>query len=804
MRHARRFKHARWLLPAVLCFAGHGLLAQSTTQPAVEGALVAMEFPAEGIELKTLVDIVTKRLHIPILYDESINGKRIVLRVPVNVPESSLLSVLQSAMRMKQMALIDADQPGWKQVVAAPNLAAVAKPTAIGAVPEPGMAITQVLTLRHTDPARLIEAIRPLLTIPGGNAQVLSGQRALIVSDYPTVMKRIAEMIALLDTEGAAAAVQFVPLKQAEATAIAPIATALITTKDTYQFGAAGTGILLSPDDRVNQLVVVAPADRMKEIVALIQGLDQPIDLPTKVYHFKSISPERIDKLMKNLLGGTAAKRSYQASVDRESQSLIVSASPEIHARLEAMTKELDIAVPESQSPIRFYKLKNTKAADVLSTISGLYGQSGNAGSANGLDFDQNPNDPRPANGPVPTNPAGVPPPVSSNGVNPPQPTGSAPALANIPANANFIPAQQSRSLTSLQRPSGDSASTGMGTKGDSRYGYNPSRAASGDLLGEGGNSGTAVHASNATVAADLNTNSIIVIAPPAVQIGYAELIKRLDQRRPQVQVECTIVTLDTSDGSSFAVDISKLGGVGASKLLTFSSFGVAGLNVSSGTLTPTAATGGTAALLNPGIADVVIRALSTHTRARLVSAPQLLVNDNGKGKLVSVNQQPFAEILDTASSQSRTGLGGQAEAGTTISIEPHISEDDYLQLAYSVELSSFTGTATAGLPPPSQKNTIDSTVTIPDGYTIVVGGLNQKNFTSVLNSLPIIDQIPIINLLFGSRSVQHTDTTLFVFIRPIILRNDKFDDLKYLSDLKTRSASLPGPYPVSEPIPIK
>ncbi len=801
MRHAPKVQHVRWVLTAVLFFVSRVLLAQTTTQPAVDGAPVTMEFPADGIELKTLVDIVTKRLHIPILYDESLKG-RIVVRVPVNVPESSLLSVLQSALRMKQLALIDADQPGWKQVVAAPILAAVAKPTAIGAIPEPGTPITQILTLRHNDPARLVEAIRPLLTNPGGNVQALTGQRALIVSDYPTVMKRIAEMITLLDTEGAAADVQFVPLKQAEATAIAPIATALITTKDTYQFGAAGTGILISPDDRVNQLVVVAPAERMKEIISLIQGLDRPIDLPTKVYHLKSISPERVDKLMKNLLGGTAAKRSYQASIDRESQSLIVSASPEIHLRLEAMMKELDIAVPESQSPIRFYKLKNTKAADVLATISGLYGQSGNSANSGSVEFDQ---EPRPANQSMPNTSGGnVPPPVNSNPANTSSPVGSTAITPNVPANSNFTPPQQPRNLTSLQRPSGDSSNPNLGTNSDSRYGYNPSRAVSGDLLGGGGSSAMAVHASNATVAADLNTNSIIVIAPPPVQTSYAELIKRLDQRRPQVQVECTIVTLDTSDGSSFAVDISKLGGVGASKLLTFSSFGVAGLNVSSGTLTPTAGTGGTVALLNPGIADVVIRALSTHTRARLVSAPQILVNDNGKGKLVSVNQQPFAEILDTASSQSRTGLGGQAEAGTTISVEPHISEDDYLQLAYSVELSSFTGAATAGLPPPSQKNTIDSTVTIPDGYTIVVGGLNQKNFTSVLNSLPIIDQIPILNLLFGSRSVQHTDTTLFVFIRPIILRNDKFDDLKYLSDIKTRSASLPGPYPVSEPIPIK
>ena len=768
----------------------------------MEGAPVSMEFPADGIELKTLVDIVTKRLHIPILYDETVNNKRIMVRVPVSVPESALLGVLQSALRMKQMALVDAEQPGWKQIVPVLNLAAVAKPLAVGAVPtDPGTAITQVLPLRHTDPARLIEAIRPLLTAPGGNVQALTGQKALIVSDYPSVIKRVGEMIALLDAEGASVEVQFVPLKQAEATAIAPIATALITTKDTYQFGAGATGILLSPDDRLNQLVVIAPADRMKEIVSLIHGLDRPIDLPTKVYHFKSIVPERVDKLMKNQLGASA-KRTYQATVDRESQSLIVSATPEIHARIEAMAKELDIALPESQSPIRFYKLKNTKAADVLATISSIYSQAGGNNSSGNLDFDQTTGEPRSIGGTTTTTTGNNPGPLNPTGMNGLPINGATNGnVPNAQPNSNFTPPQQPRNLSSLQRPSGEM--TNLGGAAESRYGYNPSRAVSGELLGETGTQ-QAVHAPNATVAADLNTNSIIVIAPPGIQTGYAELIKRLDQRRPQVQIECTIVTLDTSDGANFAIDIGKLGGIGASKLLTFSSFGVAGVNINAGTLSPVATTGGTAALLNPGIADVVIRALSTHSRARLVSAPQILVNDNGKGKLQSVSQQPFAEILDTASTQSRTGLGGQASAGTTITVEPHISQDDYMQLAYSVELSSFTGTATAGLPPPSQKNTIDSTVTIPDGYTIVVGGLNQKNFTSVLQSLPIIDQIPIINLLFGSRSVQHSETTLFVFIKPIILRDDKFDDLKYLSDLKTRSAGLAGPYPVNEPIPIK
>ena len=180
------------------------------------------------------------------------------------------------------------------------------------------------------------------------------------------------------------------------------------------------------------------------------------------------------------------------------------------------------------------------------------------------------------------------------------------------------------------------------------------------------------------------------------------------------------------------------------------------------------------------------------------------LVNDNGKGKLQSVSQEPFAEILDTSATQSRTGLGGLAQAGTTISVEPHISESDYMQLSYSIELSNFTGNGSAGLPPPSQKNSIDSTVTIPDGNTIVVGGLRVKNFREAKDTIPFIGKIPVVELLFGTRSTAKQDVTLFVFIRPVILRDDRFGDLKFLSEKAMRDVDVSGQYPKSSPIPIR
>jgi type II secretory pathway component GspD/PulD (secretin) len=69
------------------------------------------------------------------------------------------------------------------------------------------------------------------------------------------------------------------------------------------------------------------------------------------------------------------------------------------------------------------------------------------------------------------------------------------------------------------------------------------------------------------------------------------------------------------------------------------------------------------------------------------------------------------------------------------------------------------------------------------------------------------VDQVPLLKYLFGTRSRNMSDTTLFVFIRPLILRDDKFEDLKYLSNRAAGVVSLGGgrgDFPASEPIPMR
>ncbi|MEL6498011.1 MAG: secretin N-terminal domain-containing protein [Planctomycetota bacterium] len=302
-------------------------------------------------------------------------------------------------------------------------------------------------------------------------------------------------------------------------------------------------------------------------------------------------------------------------------------------------------------------------------------------------------------------------------------------------------------------------------------------------------------------VAADPNTNSLIVVGGPSVQAVYAGLIERLDVRRPQVMIEVTLVLLDTSDSFSLGIEIGGNAG-GNPEFISFSAFGVGNTDTSSGSITIPSepALGFTGAILAPDIADVVVSALKTVGRARIVASPKLLVNDNADGTLSSTSQEPFNSV-NASDTVSTTSFGGFVDAGTTIAISPRISNGDHLALDYSVELSSFTGERIADLPPPRVLNSIESSVTLPNGYTVVTGGLESSNNSDSSNRVPLLGDIPILGRLFRSDQESDSETTLFVFIRPTILRDDRFADLRYLSEQDVEAAGLPPDVPQSGPV---
>ena len=802
----------------------------ATTNPS-EKDMIQLNFP-EKMEVKLLIEYVSKRLKMNIHYDPSIGQKQVTVISPTMIPKDSLPGLLQSVLKMAGLMLVDDDQPGWKRVVPNQDLQSITKNIQQNSEllqdASATTAITQVFQLSHIDADTVEKTIKPFLSKPGGNVFLLPDSNILIATDYAANLRRISSLITLMDVPGRTVNVKFIPVKHRDAASLATLVTSLLDQKQSVASpnGKKATKtITLTPEPVTNQIALIAAKGDDAEVLNLLKILDVPtqtiiqtysfdytspervskllpsligkeaekqirmvtdaetrsliVDAPpnvherilslkkqldvapasqTRNYQFLYISPKRVEKLAKDLIEDPGTQKLYKSTIDEESGLLIVTAPQSVHERIDSLKHRLDIpGTSEQLSNIRSYKLLNSTAADVLAIIKAI--DSGETSLANMIGQQQTEDKVKKA--------------LQQNKFTGPNQSPSETPTTELPTPPSYTPTKPE--LSSVKKaPQTQPPGLSLTTK---------------------------TH--DAVVTADPNTNTIIVVAPPAIQSIYQRLIGILDKRRPQVMVEVTMLTLDTSNNFSIGVDLSRLSTGGSNEILTFSSFGLSQVDVNTGQLTIIPGAGFNGSLLSPDSINAVIKALSTDGRTTVLAAPRILVNDNASASLSSVAESPYTSI-NASDTVATTSFAGYATAGATLTITPHISEGDHIQLEYTITLNSFTGDSDNGVPPPRQTNTLNSNVTVPDGFAVIVGGLTRKDNEFSASRVPGLGHLPGIEYLFSNRTKTDRKSTLFVFIRPVILRDDKFEDLKYISERDLQLAELPSNYPNSDPIIMK
>ncbi len=88
-----------------------------------------------------------------------------------------------------------------------------------------------------------------------------------------------------------------------------------------------------------------------------------------------------------------------------------------------------------------------------------------------------------------------------------------------------------------------------------------------------------------------------------------------------------------------------------------------------------------------------------------------------------------------------------------------------------------------------TNKRSIESTILVNNGQTIVLGGLMQDKSGDGTNKVPIAGDIPVIGSLFRYKTKNHNKTNLMIFMRPTIVRSAEdttrlsIDRYRYLID---------------------
>ena len=272
------------------------------------------------------------------------------------------------------------------------------------------------------------------------------------------------------------------------------------------------------------------------------------------------------------------------------------------------------------------------------------------------------------------------------------------------------------------------------------------------------------------------------------------EIIKILDKRLPSVLVEAILIQVNVDDSLDLGVSLQ-----GDTKITTDPTnprrvSGVSPFSLGAIARTGNLVTGSGAvvAFFDDDAVFATLEALQEEGKSRIVSRPRILVNDNETGTIDSKQKKPTTKTtLPLGSDTPIIEFAGYVEAGTTLTISPHIgsNESNSLQLEIRLDVDSFEGEGSENIPPPQSTNSIETFVTVPDGMTIILGGLIREVDAVRVRKVPFFGDLPLIGAAFRSTVRSKDRGVLYVFIKAHIVGREGLDeDFQSLKELTEKA----------------
>ncbi|MFA5998508.1 MAG: secretin N-terminal domain-containing protein [Candidatus Babeliales bacterium] len=328
------------------------------------------------------------------------------------------------------------------------------------------------------------------------------------------------------------------------------------------------------------------------------------------------------------------------------------------------------------------------------------------------------------------------------------------------------------------------------------------------------------------TIAADTHSNSLIINATPEDFEALRPLIEELDVAQKQIGLEVLIVQVKDIDTKTLGAQISGPNGAGtlaagASKLGPTFMQNVTAQTSGVPTGTPIVTTVGNppitedfsiksslALLLGSPVLNeagsilvtfgrpiwAIFKVLKTLVSSHIVANPFVVVSNNTLAEIKSGEErrQVSGRVVSTGS-LTTTGFTN-IEATLDVQIKPQINKGNIINLQIMVRNSRFTQAAnpadSGGDLSPRDEKTVQTTASVANGETLVLGGIMTETYSSASNGVPFLENIPVFGWFFKSKTRTITRDHFLIFISPRIIdpTNDSTDIDDY-TDYKLREA---------------
>jgi general secretion pathway protein D len=158
----------------------------------------------------------------------------------------------------------------------------------------------------------------------------------------------------------------------------------------------------------------------------------------------------------------------------------------------------------------------------------------------------------------------------------------------------------------------------------------------------------------------------------------------------------------------------------------------------------------------------------------RIVSRPRIAALSGSTAKIITGDALP---ILTSITLSGVNGVSQQVQyvnVGVTLQIAPRVSHDGFVTSQIYGVVSSVTGYS-QGYPTISQREA-ETSASVRDGETFVIGGLTQENSLTSKSKVPILGDVPLVGNLFKLEKSTRSKTELYIVITPHIVRHRRFE----------------------------
>ena len=287
---------------------------------------------------------------------------------------------------------------------------------------------------------------------------------------------------------------------------------------------------------------------------------------------------------------------------------------------------------------------------------------------------------------------------------------------------------------------------------------------------------------------ADAVHNRLVIRTTPRAYAMMKAVIERLDTVPTQVLMQMLVVEITLHKNTKFGLEFS---GMGAGDSLE-SIFGTNYKNLAPAS-GQDAQYGGKVWIFNPNNPSEkfgYVQALAGNSNVKVISSPQVLAISHTKAKISVGSRVPLVQS-EISNSQSVVTSGNDTstslvrnieyfETGIILEVTPHVSRGGRITLDVSQTVSEAVNNTTSAIDSPEiSERLLETSMSIRDGQTIIIGGLIKEQMVDNLDTVPFIGKIPILGRLVGDNDLTMKRTELLMLITgTVITENTRLQDL--------------------------